>query len=266
MIEIKGRKLKDNIFIIITQLALSFLFGRVTVEWFLLSRFNSDFSHIYLLMWRSSGTIASSLLIIWLDKWYRNINKSILININNNSKIIKGKLYTLLFILYSFCIIYLFITLIAIAYKLTLNTNSIYYILTQCMRFSLEFIFNYLYIYIFLNIILCFKFITRFIRYLGYLLFIIIINNMWHPINLFKDNIYTNLITESNPSELYSFYIICSFYILYNLLIVLWENHISNNSLSDWKTNIISNDSYYHIFYIFLSVIMILMYVIGIYN
>ena len=255
----------NKLFFYIFECAFSFILARIISEWYLLSRFQSQFTVSYNFLWVNSGYIVSIFLVLWLADWQKTALE--LINVESKNKInnsSKGIIYSLQLFLYliNVTIISLAITIIFI--RSLINDNSI----SEIVIYSAKEIYgiiltNYIPIIAF-SCVLFIKRIVTILNYVSNILFIIIIANTWASNIYLGDHVSRNIISISSQDDILSVFYIIILFVLYKLFLYLLSYHTYQNRLSDWSSVKLSIPLSSHMISLFIPIMFIFLFLTGI--
>ena len=247
------------------ECVFSFVLARIISEWYLLSRFQSQFTALYNFLWINSGYLISFFLVLWFSDWQKKAIKLIDVESETNNKnSSKGIIYTLQLMIYLINLALIIIT-ISVIFNYTVNSDtSLYTIIVNSLdRMSQIISTNYLQL-IALTLFLFVKKITKVLNFTSNIVFIIIISNTWSSNIYLGDHVSTNIISISSQEDILSIFYLVILFILFKLFLYLFNYHTYRNRFSDWSSIKFSIPLYNHIISIFIPLIFIFLFLTGI--
>ena len=262
---IKERIESNKIFLHFFECAFSFVLARIISEWYLLSRFQSQFTSAYNFLWINSGFLISFFLVLWMSDWQKKAIKLIDVetdNHSNNSS--KGIIYTLQLLIYLINLTIITIT-ISVIFTYSINNDSSIYIIIQNSIKKISNIISTHYIQLIVFTPLLFlKKITKILNFLSNILFIIIISNTWSSNIYLGDHVSRNIISISSQEDILSIFLLIILFILLKLFLYLFNYHTYRNRFSDWSSVKFSIPLSNHILNLFIPLIFIFLFLTGI--
>ena len=249
----------------IFEAIFSFLLSRIISEWFLLSRFESQYSLIYDFLWLKSGYIASIFMILWISDWQKTAIDLLNLSRDNNShNASKGIIYTSQLLYFLLLIGTLIITLshiFIISFSMEFNMASV---LVEAIDSVYIFLKNNTLSFILFVNILFIKKIIKLLNYITNVCFILFMGRTWEANSLVPEDTITNLLSLSTNAEVINLIVVFILFILLKLNIYLYRYHIFENRISDWTSKKLSKEDYIHLLSIFIILIYVLLFMIGI--
>lgn len=252
---------------LIFQCLSSFIISKLINQWFLASEFeifeNSNLNFIL----SNIGYILSILFIVWIVDWEKTVNKSLSTK-THSQKLKKSstKKYSFQLINYAFFILTIFTLLILITYQLINGCENI----VTCLMISISnllFIVQTFYFYLLGMFILLF--LNNFIKIIqisSFTMIIYILGKTWALIALtYQDSISFNA-NNKNIEEILGVILIISLFLLFQLILTLWKNHISLKNLSEVSNNALTKDQLIKLISIYKMDLLLLFFFIGISN
>ena len=259
-------KLSKNLFI---QCLFSSLLARVIVEWHMISQFKTANTIIYNFLWINSGYLLSCLLIMLLHDSSIEITKTLNSKSNsNNKRILKGHKYTLIVIVNSITLLYIF-TFNSKLLILSLSSGSPIILSTLIGIATKEaylLIINNLWVSLIFLLSLCSKYAVQVLNILSNIFFVITVGSIW------RENIYvylsvdSSLLSSSSLNDLYTLAVILASFICFKLGIYLWMFFTKSNKLSDWSSNNVDINMLSQLLGIFRLVPVIFFFIINVFN
>lgn len=248
------------------QAIFSLILSRVVVEWYLLSRFDSQYTILYNFLWENTGYIASLLIVIWFIKWNKKGNDLLMNNLQPSEvKPVKGYryLFQLIFLIFSISVITIY-SFFLLKYIFNYDNNISEIVLISLDKTSQLITQNFIFV-ILLSLCLFISKITLLLNIYSDLSFIIIVGTIWSTSNIFINNVNSSLISDSNQYALLSAILIINLYIINKLLIYLFKFHIYKKRISDWNSRNLGIKELFYLISIFFPSLFICIFLMGIY-
>ena len=262
----RNRNFKAEIIGYFSQLLLAFIFSRVVVEWYLLSRFQTQYTYLYKFMWTNSGYLASGLFIFWFLRW-QTTSDTIIIECRkrSNHKSISGKSFLLLLVFYIFTILSIFLFYLFFSINMFSTPLDIVLNYQEALNLIYTTFTDKFYLLVITGLILLVPNVTKVLDISMNLSFILINGLVWSNSDIFPLNINSSLFSSSKASDLNTFIVVISLFVVFKILIQLLKAHLFNNGLSDWVSGVVSGKEKKHIVYAFYSLFVLLVFCLGIY-
>ncbi len=243
---------------------LSYFFGRISVEWYLLSRFNTTYTSIYKHLWINNGYIIAAIVVL---TFYKNIKNFELINVSRSSNnTISGWNYLFALVIYSlgsFLILIFFLKLNYFLVNGDFDIGRIFIINLLPSPNLLKYFFFYI-ILLFIFQITKLKFTI--IKSLTDILLFYSIGRLWSLNELFSSNLHGSFFEEASIKEVILIFTVVSLYLINKISLFLLEFHLGNNNISDWKSINLSSIEFNKLLSLFYLLPITFFYLLALYN